>query len=160
MNNYYCPVCAVPVKHAPSSNLGMFHIILRKHVVHVGNTCVVVRLHILSLKKKRQCDAICLEGFTFSLVLHPQDPWLSILLLRLQSLLCHYSFYLLLGGSRKYPLPPPPPGRVFFFSVWPFHDWIFHSRGLRVTPLTPRNFHDFSTWSLITVGNSNPIKET
>lgn len=108
----------------------MFHIVLRKHVFHVGNTCVVVHLHTLSLKKKRQCDAICLEGFTFSLVLQSQDPWLSMLLLRL-----------------------------LVFSVWPFPDRIFHSRGLRVTPLTPRNFHDFSTWSLVTIGNSNPIKE-
>lgn len=47
-NNNYCPVYAVPVKHAPSSKLGMFHIILRKHVVHVGNSCLEVHLHIPS----------------------------------------------------------------------------------------------------------------
>ena len=53
-------------------------------------------------------------------------------------------------GSRKYPYPPTEG----FFQFAPPPPRIFHFRGLHVTPPTPWNFHDFSTWSLLPPGNS------
>ena len=53
----------------------------------------------------------------------------------------------------------PPHGG--FFPAWPPTPQIFHFRGLHVTPPTPWNFHDFSTWSPLPLGNSKSTnKET
>lgn len=109
-------MCAVPVKHAPSSNLGMFHIVLRKHVVHEGNTCVVVHLHILSLKKKNSVmqsvlrDSLSLwcctlKTLDYLFCFSDYSPFSAII---------PSIFYWVVLENIHY---PPSPGRVYFFSL-------------------------------------------
>ena len=80
---------------------------------------------------------------------------------KLNSSLLHDKEYVSLINM-KYPLwnvwfqkisIPPTEG---FFQFDPPPPRIFHFRGLHVTPPTPWNFHDFSTWPLLPLGNSIP----
>ena len=51
-----------------------------------------------------------------------------------------------------------PSQKFFFHSDLPTPR-VFLSRGLYGTPLTPRNFHDFSTWVPLPLGNSMSINK-
>ena len=55
-----------------------------------------------------------------------------------------------LCGSKKYPYPP----RRVFSSLTPHPPGFSVPRGFIVLPPTPWNFHDFSIWSPLTLGNS------
>ena len=63
-------------------------------------------------------------------------------------------------GSGSYCVVPEnihtPPTEGFFQFDPPPH-WIFRSRGLHVTPPTPWNFHDFSTWCPIPLGKKETV---
>ena len=64
---------------------------------------------------------------------------------------------MIMCGSKKYPYPPPPHGG-FFPSLTPHPTGFPIPEGFALLPLPPWNFHDFSTFAPIPLGNSKSKK--